>query len=131
VALMLDLRGAREVVRRLDEALQRLADDTGVPAEVIALVSEIETALVDTGPLEIGVSAAGFVGALETSRRIRVSLGAADAVTQHGQIVRFLRELRRLFRRLPRLLERETTTTRITTYQSTTKSCGRSRSFGY
>jgi hypothetical protein len=99
MALMPDLRDAREVVRRLDEALQRLADDMGVPAEVVALVSEIETALVDTGPLEIGVSAAGFVGALETSRRIRASLGAADAVTQHCQIVRFLRELRRLFRR--------------------------------
>ena len=96
---MLDLRDAREVVRRLDEALQRLADDTGVPAEVIALVTEIETALADTGPLEIGVSAAGLVRALETSKRIGASLGAAAAVTQHRQIVRLLRELRRLFRR--------------------------------
>jgi hypothetical protein len=96
---MLDLRDAREVLRRLDEALQRLADDAGVPAEVIALVSEIETALADTGPLEIGVSAAVFVRALETSGCVRASLGAADAVTQHRQIVRALRKLRRPFKR--------------------------------
>jgi hypothetical protein len=43
-ALMLDLRDPREVVRRLDVALARLAADRGVPADVAALVSEIETA---------------------------------------------------------------------------------------
>jgi hypothetical protein len=98
MALMLDLRIAREVVRRLDEARRRLAADAGVPPEVAALVSEIEIALADTGPLEIGVSACAFVMALETSRRIRMRLDAADAVTQHRQTVRAVRRLRRVFK---------------------------------
>jgi hypothetical protein len=98
MAQVLDIRDAREVVRRLDQARGRLAAEAGVPAEVIALVSEIEIALADSGPLEIGVSAEAFVTALETSRRIRLRLDAADAVTQHRQMVRTVRKLRRRFK---------------------------------
>ena len=95
---MLDLRDARGVVRRLDVALTRLAGDPGVPPDVAALVSEIETLLADSGPLELGVPAATFVKALETSKRVRAGLDTADGVTQHRRIVRAVRKLRGVFR---------------------------------
>jgi hypothetical protein len=97
-ALMLGLCDPREVVRRLNVALARLAADRGVPADVAALVSEIETALADSGPLELGVPADVFVRGLEMCKRVRAGLDAADGVSRHRQIVRAVRKLRRVFR---------------------------------
>jgi hypothetical protein len=96
--LPLDLRDPRKVVRGLDEALQRLADDPGAAGEIVALVGEIESALADTGPVELGLCAVLFVGALETAARVRARLARVDAVTRHRQIARALRKLRQVFK---------------------------------
>jgi hypothetical protein len=85
MALPLDLRDPRKVVRGLDEALQRLADDPGAATGIVALVGETESALADTGPVELGVSAELFVEALETAARVRARLAGVDAVTRHHQ----------------------------------------------
>jgi len=93
------VRDARGVQRRLEEALQQLEGDPGAAAGIAALVAEVEVALADTGPLEVGVPAERLVAAVEAAEKVRARLQGVDAVMRRRQIVRALRELRGLFKR--------------------------------
>jgi hypothetical protein len=94
-----NLGDPRGIVQALDEAQKEVLDGERTPRSACRLLSEFSTAVADTGPLELGVSAGTWLRARENTEHL-AAFGKQGSVELSDREVRDgFDELRRLFRR--------------------------------
>jgi hypothetical protein len=103
LAPVIDVREADKVLTRISQAQSSFEEGVGVPTAVHDLLVELDGAIVDSGPLELGVSPDEWLCIQTRMRRSLESLNDASAEESVARARKALRQLQRLFKRGRRL----------------------------
>jgi hypothetical protein len=100
---VIDVREPEAVLAKLADARRRFEQGAGAPIAVRDLLVELECAIADSGPFELGVSPDDWVGIQTRMSGSLESLNDAPAQESAARARKALRQLQRLFRRGRRL----------------------------